>query len=148
MFRLHFNPTQYQNTIFMKKILTTLILLFCIAGAAFSQEVKFTSMDNDAFAKLIKKKSVQLVDVRDARQYNKSHIKGAINIEFSSKGFDRMVSELKKKKPIAIYCNSGRSSKSAAKKLIELGFKKVYELDNGFRKWEGAKEPSANNSQQ
>jgi len=125
----------------MKKIIATVFLLFCIIGAGMAQDQKFTSMDNMHFAKLIKKKSVQLVDVRSTREFEKSHIKGAINIPFGSKGFDRTIMELKKKKPVAIYCNSGRSSKSACKKLVEMGFKKIYELDKGFKKWEGAKEP-------
>jgi rhodanese-related sulfurtransferase len=98
-------------------------------------------MNNADFAKLIKKKSVQLVDVRSEREYTKGHIKGAINIEYSSKGFSRKLAELNKRKPVAVYCMSGKRSKSAAKKLLEMGFKKVYELDQGFSKWDGPKEP-------
>ncbi|MBR4136272.1 MAG: rhodanese-like domain-containing protein [Bacteroidales bacterium] len=125
----------------MKRIIPTFFLLLLIACTGFAQTKGFTSMSNEPFAKLIKKKSVQLIDVRDARQYEKGHIKGAINIEFSSKGFDRKLMELKKRKPVAVYCNAGRSSKSAAKKLVEMGFKKVYELDKGFKSWDGEKEP-------
>lgn len=125
----------------MKRIISTILLLFCIAGAGFSQTTPFTSMNNADFAKLIKKKSVQLVDVRSEREYTKGHIKGAINIEYSSKGFSRKLAELNKRKPVAVYCMSGKRSKSAAKKLLEMGFKKVYELDQGFSKWDGPKEP-------
>ena len=132
----------------MRRIITTILLLFCITGAGFSQTSQFTSLNNADFAKLIQKKSVQLVDVRSEREYSKGHIKGAVNIEYSSKGFSRKLAELKKKKPVAVYCMSGKRSKSAAKVLLEMGFKKVYELDNVFRNWDGAKEPSANNSQQ
>jgi rhodanese-related sulfurtransferase len=37
--------------------------------------------------------------------------------------------------PIAIYCRSGRMSALTSQKLLEMGYKNVYELDGGMNAW-------------
>lgn len=37
--------------------------------------------------------------------------------------------------PIAVYCMSGHRSTVACKKLEQLGFKTIYELDGGIIRW-------------
>jgi len=34
-----------------------------------------------------------------------------------------------------LYCRSGNRSKKSAEKLIDLGFKKIYDLKGGFIEW-------------
>jgi rhodanese-related sulfurtransferase len=43
-----------------------------------------------------------------------------------------------KDSPIVLYCRSGSMSTVAAKKLVEIGFTNVFELDGGFKKWRTA----------
>ena len=40
-----------------------------------------------------------------------------------------------KDKPVYLYCRSGARSQKAARKLIDMGFEKVYDLKGGFMRW-------------
>lgn len=128
----------------MKKFLTLITLLFAFVLSGCSQQQDFVSQGNEDFAKTISKKSTQLVDVRTPQEYEAGHIPGALNIDVKSADFDTQAAKLNKKKPVAVYCKGGRRSKTAAKKLVEMGFT-VYELDKGFDNWNGEK-VSGNNS--
>ena len=121
----------------MKKFLTLITLLFAFVLSGCSQQ-DFVSQGNEDFAKTISKKSTQLVDVRTPQEYEAGHIPGALNIDVKSADFDTQAAKLNKKKPVAVYCKGGRRSKTAAKKLVEMGFT-VYELDKGFDNWNGEK---------
>jgi len=125
-------------TMLMKKILTLITLLFAFVLSGCSQQQGFVSQGNEDFAKTIRKKSVQLVDVRTPQEYATAHIPGAANIDVRAADFDTQAAKLNKKKPVAVYCKGGRRSKTAAKKLVEMGFT-VYELDKGFDNWNGEK---------
>ena len=122
----------------MKKFLTLITLLFAFVLSGCSQQQDFVSQGNEDFAKTISKKSTQLVDVRTPQEYEAGHIPGALNIDVKSADFDTQAAKLNKKKPVAVYCKGGRRSKTAAKKLVEMGFT-VYELDKGFDNWNGEK---------
>lgn len=37
--------------------------------------------------------------------------------------------------PIAVYCRSGRMSAEAAKQLVDLGYKNIYDLKGGINAW-------------
>jgi rhodanese-related sulfurtransferase len=77
---------------------------------------------------------VQLVDVQPEVEYNKSHLVNAANIIYD-KDFRKKLDKLDKTKPIAIYCTTGTVSPEAAKILQKAGFKNIYLLDGGIKKW-------------
>ena len=73
-------------------------------------------------------KGAIIVDVRSSQEYKEGHICGAINIpeyEINCK-IDKALHD--KENEIVLYCSSGIRSKDAYKKLIKLGYKKVYNL--------------------
>ena len=80
-------------------------------------------------------KSVQLIDVRTPEEYSEGYIKNAKNIDFYDDDFLTQMSELDKSKPIYVYCKSGGRSGSAAKKLKDAGYTKVYDLEGGVTNW-------------
>ena len=79
---------------------------------------------------------MQLVDVRTLAEHMEGHIPGSLNINVKDEeGFPTAVDELLDKgKEVAVYCRSGRRSRTAAELLIKKGFK-VYNLDKGILNW-------------
>jgi rhodanese-related sulfurtransferase len=74
-----------------------------------------------------------IVDSRDAAQFNKEHIPGAVNIEWRQVLARR--SELPKDKPILIYCNTGTLSAQAGFALRVAGYDDLRILQGGLREW-------------
>jgi rhodanese-related sulfurtransferase len=74
-----------------------------------------------------------VIDARDAAQYAKEHIPGAINIEW------RQVlaksGDIPKNKPVLIYCNTGTLSAQAGFALRVSGWENVRILQGGFSEW-------------
>ncbi|MBT8209239.1 MAG: rhodanese-like domain-containing protein, partial [Eudoraea sp.] len=80
---------------------------------------------------------VQLVDVRTQREFRSGHIGKAMNIDFFKGGeFIKAFEDFDKQKPLYLYCRSGNRSQKAARKLVSLGFEKIYDLKGGILRWE------------
>ncbi len=79
--------------------------------------------------------NIQLIDVRTPKEYKKGHLKNAVNINYYDNDFLDEMSKLDKSKELYIYCHSGNRSGKAAKKLGEMGFTKVYDLEGGITNW-------------
>ncbi len=75
-----------------------------------------------------------IVDVRDGSEYDEGHIPGAINIPVAA--FASGSGVLDKKKRIIVYCNAGERSNKAYRKLIKLGYKKIFQ--SIFADWKQA----------
>lgn len=111
--------------------------IFATLCAVFGCTAKgFVSVDADEFAREIAKSGVQLVDVRTAEEYANGHIPAAVNMDVFSSDFAKQIATLDKERTVALYCRSGRRSKSAAEQAVKLGYK-VVELDGGILSWKG-----------
>ena len=120
----------------MKSTLMTILTMICSILGCYGQS--FSSVDVTEFAKVIKAKSVIILDVRTAEEYAEGHIKGAKNIDVLKDSFEKeALKALPKGKTIALYCRSGRRSKTAAEVLSKKGYK-VIELNTGYLGWTGA----------
>lgn len=75
------------------------------------------------------KNGALLIDVRSPEEYHSEHIKGAININYTTiKNNHSVIEKLTnqdKRKSIVLYCRSGRRSGIAKKELEELGYTNV-----------------------
>ena len=100
------------------------------------QKIEDQNLTSTQFEELIKNPNVQLVDVRTLAEHMEGHIPGSLNINVKDKdGFPTAVDELlNKEKEVAVYCRSGRRSRTAAEMLVKKGFK-VYNLDKGILNW-------------
>ena len=78
-------------------------------------------------------KKFHLLDVRDAGQFAKEHIPGAVNIEWRKVFAER--ASLPKDKLILVYCNTGSFSAQSAMALRMAGFENVRILHGGFGAW-------------
>lgn len=106
----------------MKKIAVILMCIFILCGC---QSKKELSEDNiSQLETIISENNYIIVDVRSEEEYEVSHVKDAINIEYTL--IDDSI-ELDKEKDILVYCASGRRSDIAATKLSSMGYK-VYDL--------------------
>ena len=131
----------------MKKIF--LILVIIILGAF--QSCKNNSSDvatkgqielispQQVYDAVYSEDSVQLVDVRTPKEFKESHLIGAQNICVTSDDFSEKVKTLDKSKPVYVYCKKGVRSANAAKKLIKMGFTKIYDMNGGILLWEEKK---------
>jgi rhodanese-related sulfurtransferase len=87
------------------------------------------------------KPDVQLVDARTAGEYAQGHLANARNLDWNGGELQQRVGELDPKKPVLIYCASGRRSAAAAAFLKEKGFTKVVDLAGGIGAWQQAGMP-------
>ena len=97
---------------------------------------KSEQIEAAALHKIISTKKVQLVDVRTAEEYATGHIGNAVNINFTQQAKE----QLDKRKPVYLYCRSGRRSSTAAKMLVAEGFHTI-NLQGGIEAWKQAKLP-------
>lgn len=123
----------------MKTVIILIILMSFIAaifGKSKSQSDQIVILNVTSFKEAISQGNVQLVDVRTSLEYKSGHIENAINIDFfKHKTFIKAFEKLDKNKAVYLYCRSGNRSQKAARKLIDLGFKKVYDLKGGYKAW-------------
>jgi rhodanese-related sulfurtransferase len=78
-------------------------------------------------------KKVTVIDARDAAQYTKDHIPGALNIEWRQAVARRH--EIPRDRMVVVYCNSGSLSAQAVFALRLLGWDNVKVLQGGIEEW-------------
>ena len=74
-----------------------------------------------------------VIDARDAGQFAKGHIPGAINMDWRQVLAKR--NDIPKNKPVLIYCNSGSLSAQAGFALRVAGWDNVRILQGGMEEW-------------
>ena len=91
-----------------------------------------------AFAEVVSRPEVIVLDVRTPAEFAEGHIPDSINIDVESPDFPDRVAELDKGATYAVYCRSGRRSAVAAEQLAAAGFTQVYDLAGGVIDWAAA----------
>lgn len=86
--------------------------------------LKYQTVNYEQAKNLIYNGNTFLIDVRSEAEYNSGHIEGAISIPLDK--IDDI--EFAKNINLIVYCRSGSRSKSAALKLLDLGYVNVYDL--------------------
>jgi rhodanese-related sulfurtransferase len=92
-------------------------------------------------------KKITVIDARDAAQYAREHIPGAIHIEWRHAVARRH--EIPKDRTVVYYCNTGSLSAQAVFALRVLGWDNVKVLQDGIEGWKkkGGFEANARASQ-
>lgn len=125
---------------------TVSIILFLSAISFFGQEkldkflktwntrnVPYISVETLAMPKT---KSI-LLDAREQKEYEVSHLKNAIHVGYRTFNLNETISKLPKDKnaKIVVYCSLGVRSETIAYKLIQAGYKNVFNLYGGIFEW-------------
>lgn len=105
------------------------------------QSGKTNQIDPTAAIRLMNNDSAVVLDVREAGDFSKGHIKDAKNVPISSfkSQLDSLVKH--KDKPVLAYCRSGNVSGKACRILKHSGFNNVYNLAGGIVNWQDANLP-------
>ncbi|MGL5541428.1 MAG: rhodanese-like domain-containing protein [Erysipelotrichaceae bacterium] len=94
----------------------------------FSQEPAYRTISFEDAKLVMELKSVMLLDVRTAQEYQEKHLEGATNIPLDELT-ERIENEVWDKNEILIvYCRSGNRSQQAATQLVELGYRNVFDF--------------------
>ena len=99
--------------------------------------VKNTTLNSSKFqdALLDTNSNKVFLDARDKKDYDEKHAAGAKNVD--SKNLDNLQSILPEDKetPIYVYCYSGNRSSVVSQKLVNLGYKNVYNALDGTKEF-------------
>ena len=85
--------------------------------------------------KEMENKGYTVIDVRSPQEYKEGHIEGAISIpeyELENRARNELIDL---EKPIIVYCSTGHRSKRAQELLEQMGYKEVYNLENGWQNY-------------
>ena len=123
----------------MKRIfaLITVLLLVGCSGGDDNAALSYTQITVDEAVEMMSQESGYIIlDVRTAAEYAEGHIPNAIN--YANEDIGESAEEIlpDKEQLILVYCRSGRRSKEASQKLVDLGYSTVYEF-GGIIDWTG-----------
>lgn len=119
---------------FYSSSLFLLLLVLSNSGCKKAEATEIQVVSIEEMRTHLKYNTLQVVDVRSPTDFQESHILSAENIIYNE-DFRNNLRSLDREKPVAIYCTSGKISPEAAKILQKTGFKKIYILDGGIKKW-------------
>lgn len=82
-----------------------------------------------------------ILDVREAHEFIKGHIDGAINIPLGK--INERLNQIAeyKNKPIIVVCQNGARSIPACKNLYKAGYQQLFSITGGMISWEENKLP-------
>ncbi len=76
-----------------------------------------------------------VLDLRSPDAFAAGHLAGARNLPLEQIGKAGETLKKYKEKPVVVYCETGATSGSAARKLAEQGFTKAVNLRGGLQAW-------------
>ena len=96
-------------------------------------------MNNISIKHFVKiKNKAQIIDIREAYEYDTGHIKDSIHIPMNE--ILQSISKIDNKKELIIYCQTGRRAAAVVYMLKRnYGIKNVYNLNGGFSAYQEKK---------
>jgi rhodanese-related sulfurtransferase len=129
----------------MKSSAIVLLILLYVTNlnSQIPDSLKFTVLAPAGFYEKFKAvPNSVLIDVRDARDFKKSRIQGAINIRYPvGDEYFLRPEVISTDKSLFIYCYAGVRSKKSALVFYQKGYRNIYSLEGGFANWKFKKMP-------
>jgi len=123
-------------------VMLFLTVLFLYLNALYKEKsTAYKQVNVDQLTRLVNQQNAQLIDVRPKEAFAEGHIVNAINLPLEDINAGKVKLDKLKKKPVIVYCQVGRSSAAASKKLNEAGFEQVFNLQGGINAWLNDKLP-------
>jgi len=126
----------------MKFLITTIAIIltsFCFAQNTIPkvlEKLNKKSVPYISVTALQSKENFVLLDAREIKEFNVSHIENAINVGFDKFDSKKVTTILKDKNTtIVVYCSIGVRSEKIGEKLIKLGYRNVFNLYGGIFEW-------------
>ena len=124
---------------FQFSIFLILITTFCFAQNKIPkvlEKLNTKSVPYITVEELRASKNYILLDVREIKEFNTSHLENAVNVGFDKFDSKKIASLVKDKNEIiVVYCSIGIRSETIGEKLIKLGYKNVFNLYGGIFEW-------------
>ena len=93
--------------------------------------------------------SIIILDAREQKEYNVSHIESATFVGFSKFSIDSVLKKVPNKNaPIVVYCSLGIRSEEISEKLKKAGYNNIENLYGGIFEWKNKAYPLVNNKEQ
>lgn len=93
----------------------------------------YHSLDKSMIKEKMRKKDVQIIDIRGKSEYKEGHIDGGENIFLGT--LDENFDKIAKDKEAIIYCGSGNRSAIAYSLLVANGFDNILNYSGGWSDW-------------
>ncbi|KAA3644276.1 MAG: rhodanese-like domain-containing protein [Proteobacteria bacterium] len=105
------------------------------------QSSQLKNITSDQLTRLVNQQNALLVDTRTPEHFAGGHIVNAINIPTSELNQASKKLAKGKKRPVVVYCQSGRASMRACQQLEKQGFEQIFNLKGGINAWVNDKLP-------
>jgi len=136
----------------MKNTILFLILLCSVSIFAQKSIDKLLKKHNDNSIPYISpqelampKTNVILLDSRELKEYNTSHLKNAIHVGYDHFKIDSVLKKIPNKEAkIVVYCSVGIRSESIGDSLKQAGYKNIKNLYGGIFEWKSNNYPVYN----
>lgn len=107
------------------------------ATSSAKEKMIYERLSNAEFRALLESdEDIVLLDVRTPAETARGVIATARQIDYQAADFKDQIAALDRDKTYLVYCQSGGRSARAANLMQELGFPTIYELKNGYSRWE------------
>ena len=118
----------------MEVLITLLVILIALGMFRFFRQRTYLKvLTEEQFQAGYRK--AQLIDVREPQEFERGHILGARNIPITQ--MKQRLIELRKDKPVYLYCQGSSRSARAAQLLNKNKYTDINQLKGGFKKWTG-----------
>ncbi len=133
-----------------------LILMCLLTSLVFSQNTipevlkKFNkkSVPYITVEELNNKQNIIILDTREEKEFNVSHIKNAQNVGYEKFNSKKITEIIKTKEAVIIvYCSIGVRSEKIGEKLKRMGYKNVFNLYGGIFEWKNQGQEVIDNNQ-
>lgn len=132
-----------------------MFFLLLISFSSFSQEnlkqllekYNTESVPYISVTDLQKEKNVVLLDAREPKEFEVSHLKNSICVGYDFFNIEKTLKKLPKNKntKIIVYCSLGIRSEDIAEKLQKEGYTNVFNLYGGIFEWKNQNNTVVNN---